>query len=79
MFIYQQHEYIYIYIRATKPNLCVVFLCAHMSWTRNNLNSDELARENLNSFINYTWKCALVCQLILQLEIGIVYVYISTT
>jgi hypothetical protein len=35
-------------LRATKPYLCVVFLCAHMSETRNNLNSDELARENLS-------------------------------
>jgi hypothetical protein len=34
-------------LRAAKPNLCVVFLCAHMSETRNILNSDELARENL--------------------------------
>jgi hypothetical protein len=35
-------------LRAAKPNLCVVFLCAHMSETRNILNSDELARENLS-------------------------------
>ena len=38
-------------LRASKPNLCVVFLFAHMSQTGNNLNSDELARENLTTFL----------------------------
>ena len=37
-------------LRASKSILCVGILFAHMSLTGNNLNSDELAREDLNVY-----------------------------